>query len=243
MKKILTLLVAGLLLTACGAGQKAPTDSPEAHFQEGEALMEKGLYNEALKSWEKVRDSYFSPDLTMLAELKIAEAYYQSERYPEAANAYNDFLKQYPGTDKSGAAMYRLGMSYYQQILDVDRDQTATKNALSVFRDLLVKHPDEKDREEVQSMIRKCLDQLGAHEVYIGRFYLRSKSYPSAVKRLKDALEQYPDYPRHDETYFYLLSAYLKLEKRAEAEAIFDHLKSNFPSSPLIDKAQKKLEK
>lgn len=243
MKQLLTFIIIGLLLTACSTGKNTQPDSPERYFQEGEEFMEKGLYNEALTSWEKVRDSFFSPELTMLAELKIAETYYQSERFSEAASAYNDFLQQYPGTEKSGSVLYWLGMSYYQQILDIDRDQTATKNALKVFRDLLRRHPDERDEAEISPMIKSCLDRLAAHEIYVGRFYLRSKSYPSAVKRLEAALQQFPDYAHRDEAYFYLLSAYLKLEKRTQAETIFNQLSNDYPSSEFISKAQKKLAK
>lgn len=243
MKHLFIFLLAGLLLTSCSAGKPAPPKDAEYYFQEGEAFLEKGLYDDAIGSWEKVRDSFYSPELTMLAELKMAETYYKAERYPEAASAYNDFTKQYPGDDRNASATYWLGMSYYNQILAIDRDQTNTVNALTVFNTLLKSYPGERDENEIRPLIQHCRDLLAAHEVYIGRFYLRTKNYQSAIKRLEEALQQYPDYSKLDETYFYLISAYLKLENREKAEANFKQLLAAFPNSSYIAKAMKKLDK
>lgn len=243
MKHLFLYFIAGVLLTACSAGQSAPPKTAEFYFQEGEAFLEKELYNEALTSWEKVRDSFYSPELTMLAELKTAETYYLAERYPEAASAYNDFLKQYPGDERKSSTTYWLGMSYYQQILSIDRDQTSTKNALTVFNDLLRLFPGESNETEVRSMIQRCRNQLAAHAIYVGRFYLRTKKYSSSIKRLEEALQQYPDSPQRDEAYFYLISAYLKQKNRSKAEEVFQQLSAAIPNSPYITKAQKKLEK
>ena len=243
MKQLCLFLLAGFLLSACSAGQPAPAKTAEDYFQEGEAFLAKGLYDEAISSWEKVRDSFYSPELTMLAELKMAETYYRAERYPEAAGAYNDFLRQYPGEEKRASATYWLGMSYYRQMLAIDRDQTSTRNALAAFNDLLASFPGAYDENEIRPLIQDCRNQLAAHEVYVGRFYLRSGHYPSSIKRLEAALQNYPDYPRRDEAFFHLLSAYLKLENREQAERIFRQLQATFPDSAYSAKAQKKLAK
>ena len=241
--KYLTLFLLAGLLTACSPTQDATPDSPEIYFQEAEAYQEKGLYNEAIESWEKVRDSFYSPELTMLAELKLAETYYLDERYPEAASAYRDFISQYPGDPRRASATYWLGMSYFQQMLSVDRDQTSTRNALSAFNELLRLYPGENDEQEIRSLIQQCQNRLAAHELYVGRFYLRSKQYPSAVKRLEDVLQQYPDYAHNDESYYNLVVAYLRMDDRSKAEAIFQDFSDAYPASPYLLKAQKKLEK
>jgi outer membrane protein assembly factor BamD len=243
MKRFFLYFVIGLLLAACSAGQPDPPKTAEFYFQEGESFLEKGLYNEAITSWEKVRDSFYSPELTMLAELKMAETYYLAERYAEAASAYNDFLKQYPGDERKSTTTYWLGMSYYKQKLAIDRDQTNTKNALTVFSDLLRLYPGERDETEIRSLIQQCKGQLAAHEIYVGRFYLKTKKYEASIKRLEEALRLYPSSPQIDEAYFYLLSAYLKLENRAKAEELLQQLSATMPNSPYVAKTEKKLKK
>jgi len=54
------LLYAGLasllLLTACASQPVAPpVNQASVYFQEGEAFFEAGLYEDAIASWEKVR--------------------------------------------------------------------------------------------------------------------------------------------------------------------------------------------
>ena len=84
---LVALVVTSLLLAACSMGKVPPTRSAGYYFKEGERLFEKELYEDAIASFEKVRDSYYSPELNILAELKIAEAYYRSEQYVEAADS------------------------------------------------------------------------------------------------------------------------------------------------------------
>ncbi|PLX83696.1 MAG: hypothetical protein C0618_12290 [Desulfuromonas sp.] len=243
MKSIIASFFIALLLTACNGGQPEELKSPEFYFQEGESYLERGLYDNAIESWEKVRDSFYSPELTMKTELKMAETYYLAERYPEAASAYRDFIQQYPGDNRNGSATYWLAMSYYQQILTKDRDQTSTRNALNVFRRLLAEYPGERDIAEINELMAYCRNRLAAHEVYIGTFYLRTKHYQPAVDRLEAALAQYPDYPRHDRTYEALVSAYLNLNRREQAEDAFARLTNAYPDSDALKKASRKLAK
>ena len=220
-----------------------PKISAEQYFQEGERYYESQLYNDAIASWEKVRDSYYSPELNMLAELKIAETYYQSERYEEAATAYADFLRQHPNADRISQVLYRLGMSYFQQILSADRDQTHTENALRVFQDFNQRYPEDIKVEEVGYLIQRCLNRLAEHEVYVGRFYLRTERYQAAITRLERGLAKYPNYYYRDEAYYYLGKAYLEIADNKLAKQVFNKLFEEFPGSEYLDDAQKLLAK
>lgn len=240
--RLLLLLSIVLLLTACSAKQP-PRHSAEQYFQEGERFFEKHLYDDAITSWEKVRDTYYSPELNRLAELKIAEAYYLSEHYQEAATAYADFLKQHPKDARIATVMYQLGMSHFQQMLSADRDQTATENALQVFTEFHRRFPNDQHTVEVAGLIRKCRDRLAEHEVYVGWFYQRTGKYQASIGRLEQALKKYPDYPGRDEAYFYLGRDYLKSGEKAKAKEIFNILFRQFPGSDYSDDAQDLLAK
>jgi len=156
MKKLLSVLLLLLLATACASTVVPPPKTAEHYLQEGEANFEKGRYEDAIANWEKVRDSYFSPELNILSELKIAEAYFLSERYVEAATAYEDFLKQHPDHPRTADVLFQLGLSYFHQMLAPDRDQTATRNALSTFTDLQKRFPDFSRAEELTTKIAQC---------------------------------------------------------------------------------------
>ena len=97
-KPLIAVFILSLfLLPACSPQTVVPpAKNAGVYFQEGEEFYEKGLYQDAIASWEKVRDSYYSPELNTLAELKIAEAHFLGEEYIEAAVAYEAFLKNHP---------------------------------------------------------------------------------------------------------------------------------------------------
>jgi len=236
---ILALL---LSLAACGGKQAEPQNAAEEYFQQGEAYFESNLYDDAIASWEKVRDTFYSPELSMLAELKIAEAYYVSERYAEAATAYSDFLEQHPNDFRAPTILYRLGLSYYQQIRSADRDQTATENALAAFQELLRRFPDDRNAREASSLIQRCKTRLAEHEVYVGWFYLRYEFYQAAINRLENILAEFPEYYYRDEAFFYLGQAYLKNKQPEKARQIFSKLFKQFPGSDYTEEAREMLE-
>ena len=231
-----------LLLTACGGSKIKPENSAEKYFQQGEKYFESNLIDDAIASWEKVRDTFYSPELSMLAELKIAEAYYVSKRYEEAALAFQDFLKQHPNDFRAATILYRMGLSYYQQILSPDRDQTSTRNALQSFQKLTMQFPDDPQTQEAGYLIQRCRTRLAEHEVYVGHYYLKRKQYLPAIKRLQGTLDSFPDYYYRDEAYFYLGSAYLKTKQVDEANVIFKKLFEEFPGSDYTEDAQELLE-
>ncbi len=235
------LLLLTFTLAACSSNQVIPENNAEHYFQEGERYYEANLYNDAIASWEKVRDSYYSPELNMLAELKIAEAYYSAERFEEAATAYADFIRQHPQDDRVELALYQLGMSYYNQMLSADRDQRSTENAIRTFNELLRRFPEHRHAEEVGYLIQRCENRLAEHEVYVGRFYLRTKKYEAAINRLERALEKHPNYFYRDEAFFYLGKAYLEVREQEKAKEVFNKLFEQFPGSKYLIDAQKLL--
>ena len=243
MKILLSLACLLLFSVACSSTKEPSTPTAAYYLQEGEKLFEKGLYEEAITMWEKARDSYYSPELNTLAEMKIAEAHFMGKNYIEAAAAYEDFLKQHPDHERTPQILFRLGTSYYKQILSIDRDQTATRNALATFQNLLKRFPKAQDAEKAKTYIVRCTDRLAEHELYVGRFYLRAGHHEAAVKRLENVFVHYPDYDRRDTVFFYLGQAYLGADNHDEAMKAFNTLFEEFPHSEHAVKAQKLLEK
>lgn len=239
MKRL--LLPAALLLfaTACASTSPPPQKNAEYYLQEGERLLENEQYEAAIESWEKVREAFYSPELSVLAELKIAESHFLAKNYVEAAVAYGDFLKAYPDHPRTAEVLYMLGMSFYKQILSADRDQTATHNALITFENLLKRFPDDPNSGEARVLVAQCRDRLAAHELYVGHFYLRTGKYQPAISRLQEIPETYPDFSGLDQVYFYLGQAHQKNGNRLQSLEAFDTLVRNFPQSQYTRDAHK----
>jgi outer membrane protein assembly factor BamD len=232
------------LLSACAPSTVVPpAKNASVYFQEGEDFFEKGLYADAIASWEKVRDSYYSPEMNTLAELKIAETHFLAEDYLEAGVAYEEFLKNHPDHPRVADVLYQLGLSYVNQMLNIDQDQSATIYALNAFTTLKERFPKDRRMEEVQIYIDRCLNQLASSEVAIGEYYLRTDSYNASINRLEGVLKKYPNYYQRDKAYYLLGQAYLMNGEKEEAVASFNTLFDDYVGSEFILDAQRFIEK
>ncbi|MBN2428612.1 MAG: outer membrane protein assembly factor BamD [Deltaproteobacteria bacterium] len=231
-----------IFLAGCSLWESKPARySTEGYFQQGEALLAKGEYKEAGKAWEKVLEAYVSPQMNMLAELKIAEAHYLAKEYAEAAAAYEDFLKRHPQERRTPDIMFQLGMSYYQQRLPQDRDQTATYNALVTFQSLERNFPNSNKVAAAKQKIAVLRTEMADHEFYVGKFYFKTKKYSSAISRFEQLLQSYPEYPDQGKIYFYLGRAFFKVDNTKKGVETFNTLSKKYPNSPYVAKASKYL--
>jgi len=233
---VLILLFLALSLSAC-AKTVPPTKTAAQYADEAENFLQKGKYPDAVAAWEKVRDSYFSADLSTQAELKIAEAYFLDEKYPEATAAYELFIKTHPGHPQTPLVLYQLGLCYYRQMLPADRDQTATRNARITLLNLRKLYPDDANAAKAAELIKMCEDRLAEHEFLIGHFYLRTDKPLAASLRLEPLLTSAPAFPRRVELYYDLVRAYLALDRNADAKQIFTRMQNEFPDDRLTEKA------
>ena len=235
--KLCAVLLVLVLTVACSSSRPTPEQDAVKSFQSAERLLERGLWEDAISAWEQVRDTYYTPELSMLAELKIADTYFLSERYAEAAIGYSEFLRRYPNDFRTPTLIFRLGQSYYRQILSRDRDQTNTRLALATFEEFLQRFPDNAD--QAAQLALRARTRLADHEVYVGRFYLQRKQYQPAISRLENTLRDFPDYYFRDEAFFFLGSAYLAAGKTDQAQQILQQLVEEFPASVYHDRARK----
>lgn len=236
------LLLSVVLFAGCADKVIPAADRARFYAEEGEKFLQDEDYEDAIASWEKVRDSFHSPELNILAELKISEAYYLSEKYPEATAACELFLKNHPNHPETSTVFYRLGMSYYMQMMPAEKDQTATKNAIVTFRNLLKLYPDFDKADEITRHIKTALDRLAEQEVKIARFYLRTKEPVAAQKRFEYLRKRYPDYIAPENLYFDVGEAYLELDDRDTAIKVFDRMKEHYPESKYLDDIEELLQ-
>jgi outer membrane protein assembly factor BamD len=242
MKYRLTLS-AGLLIFLAGCATTPPATTPDALFQEGEKLYSGKNYEEAIVRWKKIKDVTTAPDLIAQADLKIADADFSNKNYIEASAVYESFRKAHPGNEEIPFVLYRLGLCHYNQIIGIDTEQTPVNNAVTMFETFLRQYPSSRYAADVRAKLEDCRSKQLQYFIYVGRFYCRWGKYQASVKRLEEALVQFPKSRLHDETYFYLGKAYLSIGEPAKGKEAFDRLFNEFPSSTFIPDARKLLKK
>ena len=212
MKKtfqFLLVLVLAALLGGCGTvkgwfSKKKPEKPPDIMAQEGITQLKKKKYDDAIETFEKVRDRYPYSDQAMLAQIKLADSYFYKKKYDEALQAYKEFEKLHPTNKGVPYAVFRQGLCYYRQRSTIDRDQTYTFKALQEFRRLKQKFPQCEYIPKAEKYILQCRQDLGEHEYYVAEFYFRTKRYKSALDRFQAIAQEYPELKKQAEVKEYI---------------------------------------
>ncbi len=229
------LLIALPLLFGCsGKGKdiKKIEGEPEKLYKEGLARFNKRDYPEALKKFEELKSSFpDSPPYTIWAELKIGDCHFLKKEYVEAIAAYEEFKKIHPSHEEIPYVQYQIGMSYYNQMLTLDRDQTSTQKALSSFEYIIANYPPSLFTDKAKEKVGVCKKRLADHEFYIGNFYYKQGRFQAAASRFEGLLEKFPKNPGEDETLYLLGKSYLELDQWKKAEAAFMKIVTEYPKS------------
>ena len=190
------LLLLFLSLGACGTKNNsgdAEQDAPELLAMEGMDEFNQGNYRQALEIFQDLKERYPFSSVGVLAELKAADSTYYLRRYDEAHALYQEFENNHPTNEAIPYVLYQMGMSHYQRIDTIDRDPAHARNAIAAFTRLNRAFPDSPYTEESEARIMAARDFMARHEMFVANFYVRTKEYDQAKKRLNYLLETYPE--------------------------------------------------
>ena len=239
-------ITVSLLLGCGGKGMelKKIEGSPETLYRDGLARFNKGDYIEAQKKFEELKSSFpDSPPYTVLAELKVGDCHFLKKEYVEAIAAYEEFKKIHPSYEEIPYIQFQIGMSYFNQMLTLDRDQTPTRKALSSFEYLVASYPPSLFTEKAREKIDVCKKRLADHEFYVGNFYFTHGRFDAAARRFEGLLEKFPTVPGEDKTLYLLGKSYLELGLWEKAEVAFMKIVTEYPKSPYFKEARATLDK
>src|SRR3989338_9171081 len=103
------------------------------------------------------------------------------------------------------------GLSYYEQISDVARDQKMTELALSTLDELVKRFPSSKYARDAKLKIDLTFDHLAGKEMEIGRYYHNKGHYLAAINRFRNVIDRYQTTTHVPEALHRLTEAYLAL--------------------------------
>ena len=234
------------LLFGCGTGKdlKKIEGDPEILYREGLTRFNKRDYPDALKKFEELKSSFpDSPPYTVWAELKVGDCHFLKKEYVEAIAAYEEFKKIHPSHEEIPYVQFQIGMSHFNQMYSLDRDQTPTKKALSSFEYLIASYPPSLFTEKAKEKVAVCKKRLADHEFYIGNFYYKHGRFEAAAPRFEGLLEKFPKVPEEDKTLYLLGKSYIELDQWKKAEPAFRKIVTEYPQSPHAGEAKEILDK
>src|SRR5580700_3421581 len=215
------------------SGDYVPDDPPDMLYNEGLFLLNnKGDYKAAAKKFDEVdrQDPY--SEWARKSLLMSAYAYYQAEEYDDCVNSAKRYITLHPASPDAAYAQYLIGASYYDQILDVSRDQERATKAIDALQEVVRKYPNSEYSSAAQKKIAMARDQLAGKEMDIGRYYLKQRDFVGAINRFKVVVTQYQTTRHVEEALERLSEAYVALGIMDEAQTAAAVLGHNFPDSP-----------
>lgn len=232
---LLVLLVAvAPLLAACGgnsSGDDYVERTAEELFTEGEQQMAAGNYEEAARAFEEVERQHPYSQLAVRGQVLAGYAYYQGQLYDEAIAALRTFIELHPGNPDVPYAHYLIGMSYYERISDIGRDQEMTQEALAAFGELTRRYPDSEYTRDAELKMDLAFDHLAGKEMEIGRYYQKRGEFVAAINRFRNVVENYDTTTHVPEALHRLTESYLALGVYQEAQEAAAVLGYNYPDS------------
>ena len=165
------------------------------------------------------------------AQIMSAFVYYQGNLYDEAIAAAKRFVELHPGHRDAAYGYYLIAMSHYEQISDVDRDQSTTARALQALEEVTRRFPGSVYARDARLKIDLARDHLAGKEMTVGRYYLRRGNPVAAIGRFRMVIERYQTTSHTPEALHRLTEAYLALGVPNEAQTSAAVLGHNYPGS------------
>jgi outer membrane protein assembly factor BamD len=254
-------------LTACGGSTTTPSthvtlqgeDGGEAG--EGGADDARGRYGEALAEFRDgnclaaepkfvaVRTEFRFTRFAALAELRIADCKFEQKQYVEAIAGFREFIRFRPSHPEIVYARYRIAESYYGQIPSDwflvppswERDQGATRDALSQLRRFILDFPEDSRVPEARRMEQRCLALLAEHELYAAEFYRSRRAYRATIGRIQTLLATYHGSGVEPRALLLLGQTFIDTEEPERARQAFEELVATFPESEQAADARREL--
>jgi outer membrane protein assembly factor BamD len=226
-----------ILLSNCSENQVGIDNSPsedkaaEEIFNSGEKEILRKRYGDAAEKFTEVERLYPYSDWAKRALIMQVYSFHKDQSYENVVSAANRFIEFHPNDKDVPYAYYLIGLSYYDQVLAIGRDQELAKEALRVFSLITKEYPESKYASSSQIRFNFLRDHLASKEMEVGRYYLKRSHYAPAINRFRGVIEEFSTTSQVPEALHRLVEAYLSLGLVNEAQTAGAILGYNYRST------------
>ena len=233
---LLATTASAMALTACQNSNRraelAYVERPvEQLYARATDEMDARDYDTAILLFNEVERQHPYSEWARRSSLMSAFASYESRAYDEAIGTAQRYLSLNPAGQGASYAYYLIAVSYFDQIMDVGRDQKTTELARDALQDVVRRYPETDYARDATIKLDMVQDQLAGKEMEIGRWYLRRNQHLSAINRFRTVVSQYDTTSHTPEALHRLVEVYLATGLRQEALAAGAVLGYNYPES------------
>ncbi|HEX9954060.1 MAG TPA: outer membrane protein assembly factor BamD [Allosphingosinicella sp.] len=237
-------------LAACATGGKktrADTQYVARDVNTLYSLAKKRLdqrrYAEAAIIFDEVERQHPYSIWARRAQLMSAFSYYAAKDYTKSTESARRFLAIHPGNRDAPYAHYLIALNYYEQIEDVARDQSITRQALDSLNELVRRYPNTRYAADARLKVDLVRDHLAGKEMEVGRFYQRRGQWLASVQRFRAVIDEYQTTSHTPEALMRLTESYLALGIPEQARASAAVLGANYPDTKWYERAYSLVQK
>jgi len=208
-------------------------------YQEAVIAMNNGEYFFASKKFKEAEE--IMPKIEFAAKSSIMASYclYLINFYDEANLYLERFVKRYPVDKNVSYAYYLLALNSYEQILDEKLDVTPLITSKKKIKNFIKKYPDTEYALDLKFKLDLINNQIAAKEMYVAKYYMKSKKWIPAINRLKLIVNDYDETIFIEEALHRLVEVYYEVGLNDEANAAAVLLGYNYNSSTWYEKSYK----
>lgn len=238
MKKFLLLLIIPFLLFSCS--KKDEKTSAEISYVKAMKLLKSKNYSEAASDFEKIDDDFPFSKWALKGQTMAVYARYKDEDYVKLLTVVDDFLRLNSSSEYVPYMLYMKGLSYYNQIPNIERAQDNTQQASFAFRELVARFSNSDYASDAKEKLIFVDEHLAGARMSVGRYQIKNKNYIGAIGNFSEVIERYRQTKQVPEAYFRLIEIYRKVGLKTEAEKAQKQLIERFPENYWTKLAEKK---
>ena len=201
-------------------------------FNDGDVLYAAQKFNEA-------ELLYPQSDWAPRSALMAAYSYYSQDYYGDAIAELDRFIKIYPYNKNLDYAYYLLGTSYYEQIVNEEKDMQSMMQAKKNFTTLVNEFPKTEYSLDAKFKLDLIDQILASKEMYIGRYYFDKKKWIASINRFLNVVNYYNETIYTEEALYRLVEMYYILGLEDESKKYAQLLGYNYNSSEWYKKSYK----
>tara|TARA_Y200000002_G_scaffold329603_1_gene293779 strand:+ start:1 stop:843 length:843 start_codon:yes stop_codon:yes gene_type:complete len=247
-QKYFSIILLLFLITSCTKKDDlsiTPPDAKESYllYEKAVTSMKEGEYFFAAKTFAEAESILPVVEHSAKALLMSGYCYYSINFYDEAISALENYLRKYPADRNIQYASYLIILSNYEQILDEKKDLKPLLLSKKMIKDYIKKYPDTDYSLDLKFKLGLIQNQLAAKEIYVAKYYIKTKKWIPAINRLKNVVNDYQQTIFIEEALHRLVEIYYNLGLIDEAKKTAKILGYNYNSSKWYENSYSLLNK
>ncbi len=227
IKKTLCLILLTNLVFACAKKAEEKTGA-EISYTKAVRLLKQKSYTEAAEAFEKIDSDFPFSKWAIKGQTMAIYARYKEEDYAKLLATADDFLRLNPSSEYVPYILYMRGLSYYNQIPEIERAQDNTQQASFIFRELIARFSATDYTTDAREKLEFIDEHLAGAKMSVGRYQIKTKNYVGAIENFKEVITRYRQTNQVPEAYFRLAEIYYKIGLKDEGKKAKNHLDSKF---------------